>query len=221
MTEKTIADQVAEMGRSMADQPTNPAMETFAAEQQKLRARGLPAGIAEPGTALPDAKLLDATGATVALRDVLGGAPGVVVFYRGMWCPFCNLTLATYQRQLQPALAERGATLIAISPQLPDGSLSMQEKHDLAFRVLSDPGNVVASALGVTVTPDDDVLEAQQTLGLDLSQVNADGTATIPMPTTVVVDAGGTIRWIDVHPDYTTRSEVAEILAALDEAIGR
>lgn len=221
MTEKTIADQVAEMGRAMAQEPANPAMGTFAAEQRTLRERGLPAGTAEPGTALPQAELLDATGASVGLYDVLGGTPAVVVLYRGVWCPFCNLALATYQRQLQPALAERGAQLVAISPQRPDGSLSMQEKHDLTFPVLSDPGNTVAGALGVTLEPGDDVLAAQRELGLDLSRVNADASATIPMPTTLVVDAGGTIRWIDVHPDYTTRSEVADILPALDEVLGR
>jgi peroxiredoxin len=221
MTEKTIADQVAEMGRAMAQEPADPAMSTFAAEQQTLRERGLPAGIAQPGTSLPDVELLDATEARVGLHDVLAGAPAVVVFYRGVWCPFCNLALATYQRELEPALAERGARLLAISPQRPDGSLSMREKHDLTFPVLSDPGNTVAGALGITLEPSADVLAAQRGLGLDLSQVNADATATIPMPTTLVVDAGGTIRWIDVHPDYTTRSEVADILAALDEVIGR
>jgi len=73
----------------------------------------------------------------------------------------------------------------------------------------------------VTVTPGDDVLAAQRELGLDLTEANADGTTTIPMPTTVVVDAEGTIRWIDVHADYSTRSEVADILAALDEVVGR
>jgi peroxiredoxin len=221
MTKMTIADQVAEMGRAMAEQPANPAMEIFAAEQRSLREGGLPAGIVAAGTPLPDATLIAATGDEVRLRDAVAGAPAVVVLYRGVWCPFCNLALTTYQRDLEPALAERGARLVAISPQRPDGSLSMQDKNELSFAVLSDPGNAVATALGVTVTPGDDVLAAQRELGLDLTEANADGTVTIPMPTTVVVDAEGTIRWIDVHPDYSTRSEVADILAALDEVVGR
>lgn len=221
MTENTIANQVAEMGRTMAQEPSHPAMDTFAAERRTLREADLPTGVRETGSPLPDAELLDATGAPVTLHAAVGGSAAVVVLYRGAWCPFCNIALATYQRELQPALAERGARLIAISPQRPDGSLSMQEKNELSFSVLSDPGNVVASALGVTVKPGDDVLAAQRELGLDLAQVNADGTATIPMPTTVVVDARGIVRWIDVHPDYSTRSEVAEILAALDDALAR
>jgi peroxiredoxin len=221
MTEMTIADQVAEMARAMAEQPANAATETFAAERASLRDGGLPTGGVAPGTPLPDAVVVSATGESIRLRDELAGVPAVVVLYRGVWCPFCNLALATYQRELEPALAERGARLVAISPQRPDGSLSMQEKHELSFAVLSDPGNTVATALGVTITPDDDVLSAQRGLGLYLTEANADGTATIPMPTTLVVDAEGTIRWIDVHPDYSTRSEVAEILAALDEVIGR
>ncbi|WP_165978081.1 peroxiredoxin-like family protein [Actinomadura darangshiensis] len=160
MSEKTIADQVDEMGRAMAEQPANPATEVFAAEQQALRERGVPAGVAEKEAPLPDAELLDATGTSVTLSDALGSVPAVVVFSRGVWCPYCNLALATYQCGLQPALAERGAVLVAISPQRLDGSLSVQAKHDLSFRVLSDPGNTVAGALGITVTPGDDVLAA-------------------------------------------------------------
>jgi peroxiredoxin len=220
MNTQTIAEQVAELARAQEGQPEPPAMQVFADERARLRVRDLPAGIARPGTPLPDAELVTATGEPARLRDQLAGAPGVVVLYRGVWCPFCNLALATYQHQLLPALTERGARLVAISPQRPDGSLSMQEKHDLSFPVLSDPGNQVAGALGVTTVADAEVLAAQAELGLDLTQVNADGTATMPMPTTVVVDEAGVIRWIDVHPDYSSRSEVAAILAALDEMLG-
>ena len=104
---------------------------------------------------------------------------------------------------------------MAISPQKPDGSLSTQVKNELSFIVLSDPGNQIATALGVLTTPSDDARGAQRTLGLDLSEVNADGAYGIPMPTVVIVDSAGIIRWVDVHPDYTTRTEVADIVDAL------
>lgn len=216
MNRTTIAEQVAEMSQASADQETPPAMRVFAHEQAELRSGGLPAAVAAVGSALPDADLVDALGGRVSLSRVLAGGPAVVVLYRGVWCPFCNIALGTYQRDLLPELGARGVTLVAISPQSPDGSLSMQEKHELAFAVLSDAGNQVATALGVTIRPTPEVLAAQQELGLDLTAVNADGSAVIPMPTTVVVDAAGTIRWIDVHPDYTSRSEVADILTAVD-----
>jgi peroxiredoxin len=93
------------------------------------------------------------------------------------------------------------------------------ETNALTFDVVSDEGNRIAGRLGILTGPTEDALAAQQTLGLDLTKANADGTTTIPMPTTVVVDADGIVRWIDVHPNYTTRSEVADILAALDQAV--
>lgn len=216
MTEQTIADQVAAMAAQASTVPQPPAMAVFAADVARLAQMPVPETVVLPGTTLPDVELLDPVGRPVRLTEVLGGSAGVLALYRGVWCPYCNLTLATYQRTLLPELERRGVVLAAISPQLPDGSLSMQEKHELAFAVLSDPGNRLANALGVTTRPSDAALEAQRELGLDLTAINADGSATIPMPTTVVVDAAGTIRWIDVHPDYTTRSEVADILVAVD-----
>jgi peroxiredoxin len=165
---------------------------------------------------MPDGALLDVHGEPTTLHHARDGRPAVVVFYRGAWCPYCNLALRTYQDQLVPELAERGVGLIAITPQKPDGSLSMAESNDLTFTVLSDPGNQVATALGI-LSPDRDpaVRDAALSLGVDVAAGNGDGTDGLPMPTAVVVDADGVIRWIDVHPDYTTRSEPQEILDAV------
>ena len=91
----------------------------------------------------------------------------------------------------------------------------MQEKNELTFTVLSDPGNQIASALGVLTAPTDDARDAQRALGLDLAESNADGTQGVPMPTVAFVDSKGIIRWIDVHADYTTRTEVADIIDAV------
>jgi len=188
----------------------------FAAEQVGLDAAGVPAGVSAPGALMPDGDLLDVHGAATSLAQVRAGRPAVVVFYRGVWCPYCNIALRTYQAELAPALADRGVAMIAVSPQKPDGSLTTAQTNELAYDVLSDPGNQLASALGILTTPSAQAAAAQQKLGLLLSEHNADGGPTLPMPTTVVVDATGVIRWIDVHPNYTTRSEVPDILAAVD-----
>ena len=132
------------------------------------------------------------------------------------WCPYCNIALNTYQAELVPELARRGVALVAISPQAPDGTLSTQEKNELTFTVLSDLGNQVAKAVGILTAPSAEARAAQLELGLDLAVVNADGTTGLPMPTTIILDADHVVRWVDVHPDYTTRSEPAQILAALD-----
>jgi peroxiredoxin len=192
------------------------AMNAFAAEQAELDEAGVPAGVSAPGAPMPDGELLDVRGGATSLAQVRAGRPAVVVFYRGAWCPFCNIALRTYEAELAPALADRGFVMIAVSPQKPDGSLSAAETNQLTYAVVSDPGNQLASALGILTEPSAEAAAAQQQVGLDLAEHNADGGVTLPMPTTVVVDAAGVIRWVDVHPNYTTRSEVSDILAAVD-----
>jgi peroxiredoxin len=219
-THPTIADQVEELHAGMADRLPADAREAFAADRSELDAAGLPGGILAAGSPMPDGDLLDAHARPTTLAAARSGRPAVVVFYRGAWCPYCNLALRTYEQQLASSLAERGIALIAISPQRPDGSLSMQETNALGYAVLSDPGSQIARRLGILTAPNDGALAAQRRLGLDITAVNADGTAALPMPTVVIVDAAGAIRWIDVHPNYTTRSEPRAILDALSRTIG-
>jgi peroxiredoxin len=158
-------------------------------------------------------------GHPTTLAGTLVGKPAVIVFYRGGWCPYCNIALRTYQTELVPALATLGISLIAISPQTADGSLSTKETKELTFTVLSDPGNQLARQLGILTAPSEGVRQAQLQLGLDVTQVNADGTTGLPMPTVIIADAAGTIRWIDVHRDYTTRTEPEQVLRAITQTI--
>jgi peroxiredoxin len=216
MPAATIAQQVKALAETMASQPPNEVMGVFAREQAELASRGTPEGLLSAGMTLPDADMLDAHGTTTTLYHALGDQVAVVVFYRGAWCPYCNIALNTYQAELLPELTGRGVPLVAVSPQAPDGSLSMKEKNELTFTVLSDPGNRLAASVGIVTAPSADARAAQLQLGLDVAAVNADGTTGLSMPTTIVVDADHMVRWIDVHPDYTTRSEPIEILAAVD-----
>ena len=218
-TTSTIAEQVADYHRASAGQLPAEVAGAFAAEQRALAAAGEPSGLVQPGTRLPDGELLGVAGQPATLAETLSGKPAVIVFYRGGWCPYCSIALRTYQAQLVPPLAERGISLIAISPQTPDGSLSTKESKELTFTVLSDPGNQIAGQLGILTAPSDGARAAQLQLGLDLTQVNADGTTGLPMPTVVIADADGVIRWIDVHRDYTTGTEPGQVLQAVTQTI--
>jgi peroxiredoxin len=210
----TIAEQVAAMrGYST---PT-PASEKFRAEQRALSLTPAPEGVLRVGSVFPDGDLIDAEGRPTNLGEVLDGSPGVVIFYRGAWCPYCNIALRTYREQLAFPLAELGVALVALSPQTADGSMTMKEKHELEFPVLSDPGNQIAGALGILTRPSESAREAQLEHGLDLEIVNADGTTTVPMPTVALINTVGLLVWIDVHPEYTTRTEPARILDAVHE----
>ena len=214
-THRTVADRVPQFHENLAGQIPDTALAAFSAQQAGSSIAGVPPGAAKPGDALPDAELLDAHGVPTTLALARAAKPAVIVLYRGAWCPYCNLALRTYQQDLVPLLDHRGIELIAISPQKPDGSLSVQETNELSFTVLSDPGNQVAAALGVLTAPSKDASDAQRTLGIALTELNSDGITGLPMPTVAVVYAAGKITWIDVHPDYTTRTEVAAIISAL------
>ena len=183
-----------------------------------MREHGLPEGIVATGDTIEDFTLPDATGAQLTLSELVADGPAVIVFYRGGWCPYCNIALRTYQTELVPQLERYGARLVAISPQQPDQSLSTKEKAELTFSVLSDPGSRVASKLGIVFTPEEEVLSAQRTLGLDLAQVNE--TVELPMPTVLIVSADRVVRFADTHADYTSRTEVSEIVAALEALAG-
>jgi peroxiredoxin len=217
---RSISDQALKMQEAAAGRLPADVVEIFGNWTARLSAGGVPANVAEPGRTVSDVPLTDAHGVATSLHKVTAVNPAVLVFYRGAWCPYCNIALKTYGDQLLAPLSERGVGLVAISPQSPDGSLSAQETNALRFPVLTDAGNVLAGELGILAPARGaDVKEAQERLGLDLAAVNADGTDELPMPTVVILDAHSVIRWIDVHPDYTTRSEVGDILAAIDRVL--
>jgi peroxiredoxin len=165
---------------------------------------------------MPDGELLDVEGRPTSLGGARRGRPAVVVFYRGAWCPYCNLTLRTYEVALVPTLSQHDIALIAVSPQKPDGSLSTREINQLSYIVVSDPGNQLAEQMGILSKPTDEIRRARTLTGLNVAGANADGTDNVPMPTVVLVDASGTIRWIDVRPNYALRSEPLRILDAVE-----
>jgi peroxiredoxin len=212
----TIGDRVAAMHVEAASQIPAEILETFRAEQRRMGDEGVRPGAAGVGDVIPDVELLDVHGEPITLRTAQSGAAAVVVLYRGEWCPYCNLALRAYQQDLVPALDDRDIRLIAVSPQKPDKSLSTQEKNELSFVVLSDPGNQIANALGVLTSHSEKVREVQGAMGIDVAGSNQDGTHAVPFPTVAIIDADGVIRWIDIHPDYATRTEVADILDGLE-----
>ncbi|MFG2294628.1 peroxiredoxin-like family protein [Streptomyces sp. NPDC048603] len=167
------------------------------------------------GTKAPSFTLPSATGRTVDLGELLAEGPVVLTFYRGAWCPYCNIALRSLQ-QHHNEITARGARLVAVSPQIPDESLSYAEKNELAFDVLSDLGCDTAQQYGLAFDLPEDLAAVYEGFGIDLNRSNAGHTRTLPIPATYVIDREGTIRWTFVNSDYMTRAEPADILAALD-----
>jgi len=211
----TIREQSEQLKAAAAERLPAEVLEVFDRSIEDFLDQGIPADSIKVGDVLEPFTLDDATGTPISLGQIVGSGPAVIVFYRGGWCPYCNLALRTYQHELLPQLDAFGARLVAISPQPPDESLSTVEKAALEFTVLSDPGSRLADRIGVAFEQADEVLAAQRTLGLDLAQVNAEGAVRLPRPTVLVVDEDRIVRFVDVQPDYTARTEVAEIIGAL------
>jgi len=166
------------------------------------------------GDKAPNFSLPNAVGKTVELQDLLSRNPVVISFYRGGWCPYCNLELRSLQQSL-PEIKELGATLVAISPQTPDNSLSTVEKNDLEFEVLSDVGNQVAKEFGLVFVLPEELRQIYQDFGIYLPVHNGEDTFELPIPATYVIAQDGTIIHAFVEVDYTKRLDPAEIIAAL------
>ncbi|MCB0059470.1 MAG: AhpC/TSA family protein [Caldilineaceae bacterium] len=182
-----------------------------------LAASGMAGGFLQVGDVAPDFVLPDALGNAVALADLRAQGPVALSFYRGAWCPYCNLEVQLLQQAL-PDIQALGATLVAISPQTPDNSLSLAEKHGLAFPVLSDAGNAVARRFGLVFTVPEALRAVYDKLGIDIPAHNGDGSFELPVPGTYVVGRDGTIAFAYANVDYTRRVAVGDILAALRTA---
>lgn len=178
-------------------------------------ASGVAPGL-QVGDRAPMFELPNALGQLVTLRQRLESGPVVLTFYRGDWCPYCNVTLRALQAAL-PRFKASGATVIAISPQAPDRSLSLTQKHALEFDVLSDVDQAVARAYKVHFTVPADMKDLYlDTFHNDLAKQTADGTWDLPVPATFVIDGLAIVRARHVAVDYRTRMDPEEVIAALD-----
>lgn len=175
---------------------------------------GVASGAPKPGDRAPDFTLPNAAGEQVSLHDVLARGPAVVAFYRGIWCPYCNVALRSLQEAL-PEIKALGADLVMISPQTPDSSLTTKEKFELKFEVLSDAGNKVAKDYGLVFTITGEVQTLYHDLDIPLPRFNGDESWELPTPGTFVLDRDGRITWSFVDANYVNRAEPADILEAL------
>jgi peroxiredoxin/YHS domain-containing protein len=187
--------------------------ETFEEGVREVGASGVLERALKVGAKAPEFELKDATGAPVALSKLLEEGPVVLTWYRGGWCPYCNIQLQAYQQSLAE-IRGAGGQLVAISPELPDNSLSTKEKNGLAFVVLSDVGSAVARAYGVSYRLPDSLIDAFKGR-LDLATLNGDDSWELPLGATYVIARDGTIAYAFLSEDYRERAEPGAIVEAL------
>ncbi|MBH0231264.1 peroxiredoxin-like family protein [Halobacillus yeomjeoni] len=170
----------------------------------------------EKGEKAPNFNLPDANGKTVELYEQLKQGPVILTFYRGGWCPFCNMELRAYQ-QIIGEIHEAGGQLVAVSPEVPDHSLSTVEKNNLEYLVLSDVGNEVANQYNLVYQLPDYLIEIYKNNGLKVDEHNGDDAWTLPVSATYVIDTDGTIVYHYTKSDYKDRAEPSEVLEVLKQ----
>lgn len=173
--------------------------------------KALKAGDRAPLFSLPDAD-----GRPVSSVKLLANGPLVLTFYRGVWCPYCNLDL----QAIEAAAAEirsLGASVAAISPQMPANSRRSQRQNELSFPILTDHGGEVAAAFGLRFVVPEYLREVYRGFSTDLAVINGEPSWTLPMPARYVIDVQGVIAYAEVNPDYTRRPDPSELLPTLQQ----
>ena len=171
-------------------------------------------GAIQVGDRVPEFSLPNAQGREVAFHDLLADGPVVLNFYRGGWCPFCNLEFRALQQRL-PEFEALGAKLVGVSPETPDTSLGTIERNGLQFEVLSDQGNRIATRFGLLMVVDPTLRPMYQGAGFDLPTFNGDDSWQLPLPATYVIASDGRVAAAFVDKDYTHRMEPEAIVDAL------
>ena len=151
----------------------------------------------------------------MSLYDELQNGPVILMWYRGGWCPYCNLTLRAMEDML-PQYRAGGAQLLALTPESPDKSMSTIEKHELSFEVLMDNDNAVAKTYGVVFQLTDEVKDYYEN-GFGLSAYNGNDKGELPLAATYVIGTDGIITYAFLDADYRNRAEPIEVLNALTQ----
>ncbi|AYZ13689.1 AhpC/TSA family protein [Chryseobacterium arthrosphaerae] len=210
----TLAKQIEQLNQELSLQLPQEVINAFGKSVDDLKTKNMEDRCIQPGEKMPEFLLPNATGKIIDSNDILKKGKMILAFYRGSWCPYCNLELKFLQDNLS-RIKDKNAVLIAVSPQTPDHSLSMAEKNKLGFEVLSDQNNDFAKKLGIVFQLQDFVLPYYLNLGINLSEFNNNDENLLPVPAVFVVDQDRRIifKYLDVN--YMNRVDVEELIQAL------
>ncbi len=215
-----LQDQIKEFQKEFLKDVPDEVLKIMLEATEKLAQSGIKNNSLKIGDKAPSFSLPAVNGKPVSSIQLLEKGPLIINFYRGGWCPYCNLELKAYQEML-PEIKGLGAQLVAISPNLPDKSLSTIEKNSLTFEVLSDTGNKSAREFGLVFTLDDKLRPIYKQFGINIPEDNGDDSYELPFPATYVVNSDGTIVLAFVDVDYTKRLEPEEVVKALKTLNGK
>jgi len=212
--EMTLKEQLRELADGSSKRHPGVAQDTMKLAIEQLENTDILAKAYKTGDALPKIQLPNANGVLVDLNAVLNEHKIVLVFYRGAWCPYCNLELRAFQKMLSKIEA-KGARLVAISPQTPDNSLTTKEKNELTFEVLSDVNGDIARQMNLLYQLPESLIALYKTFGIDLKNSNGNSQNTLPIAATYIIEKGGDISYHFLKEDYKLRADPETILELL------
>jgi peroxiredoxin len=172
-------------------------------------------GFVKAGDGIEPFVLQNVDGGELSLDGLLANGPAVLIFFRFEGCPACNLALPYYQRALWPELQKLGASLTAVSPQVPERLVAIKTRHDLGFNVASDLGNELGRRLGILYTFDEASQKSSLSKGTWIGETTGTGTWELPMPTVVVIGQDRKVSLADVAPDWLLRTEAEPVIEAV------
>ncbi|MFZ0663937.1 MAG: redoxin domain-containing protein [Acidobacteriaceae bacterium] len=209
-----LQDQLDEITANTRDlvQPERLAVNERAVEE--LFATGIEQNILPVGAKAPDFTLRDSSGRAVKSSDLLALGPVILDFFRGRWCPYCVTELEMW-RDLYSAIRERGALIVAISPQTIRQSDFTQDQHEIPFPLLNDDGCKVSEQFGLVYTIPPYHQEHYSSILVNVPFVNGDQSWKLIVPATYVIDRGGSILFAEAHADFRVRPEPDEVLRYL------
>ncbi len=211
-----LKDEIQKMQEAMLPQIPEDVLKLLFSKIEELVNSGIAERTLNVGDEIPQINLPNAVGKTINVNSMLKDGPVVISFYRGAWCPYCNLELKALQNAL-PEIKSLDAQLIAISPNTPDNSISSIEKHGLEFEVLTDAGNKIAKEFRLVFNLADELRPVFKQFNFDVPKYNGDETWELPIPATYIVNTDGKIVHAFVNADYTKRMEPTEIISKLKE----
>ncbi|RWQ73652.1 MAG: AhpC/TSA family protein [Mesorhizobium sp.] len=166
-------------------------------------------------------KLTEVDAGPLSLAGLVKNGPLVLIFFRFASCPACNIALPHYNQYLAPELPRLGATLVGVSPQVPEKLRDIKDRHQLGFQIATDADNSLGRRFGILYSFDEPSRRLSAESGSPIGQVTGTGTWELPMPTAIVIDRSSMVRFADVSPDWLVRTEPADIIAAVQAVTAR
>jgi peroxiredoxin len=210
----SLAKQIENLNNELSKQVPQEVLEIFEKSINDLKTQNIENESIKIGNIVTPFTLLNTQNQLIHSKDILKKGKTILAFYRGSWCPYCNLELRELQNNIAK-ITDKNATLLAISPQSPDHSKALTENHELTFEVLTDKNNRLAKQLGISFKLQEFALPTYQAIGINLEEFNQNDENTLPIPAVFVIDTNGAVVYKFIDTDYRNRLDIDELIQSL------